>query len=416
MAFKEELPSGRYRGGYWTKVDGKRKKVWVDGTFRLPTEALAAANEAQVISRRQANRAKGTLPATITWDEWWEVLCVDREFESDTRVVEDSLVAKHIRPRWGDTALNEIEQPHVQKWVKKLSKQRTPRGTFYKPRTVRGIYFTFAMTINAAINADPPVLFASPLKGVTLPKVTRRAKAFLPVEDIEPLSAELRDDYADCVAFDMETGLRPGELAGLHDDQVDLVGKLLTVRTVYVRRAKKMRDRPKDDDIRTIPLSTRAIEIYKRRVAGRDMSRPCGVPHYDDVTCHHDLVFRTERGNVLDHNTLREVMQRAAIKAKLPGRSGYALRRGFATRLARGNIDLFELMDIMGWSDPKLAREYVQESSGTRDRVMAALGDPEATGLRVVVGQDEAHGTDRGTSADTDAPVETPKSSRRKTS
>jgi integrase len=415
MAFKEELPSGRYRGGYWAKVDGNRKKVWVGGTFRLPSEALAAANEAQVISRRQANRAKGTLPATITWDEWWELLCVDREFESDTRLVEDSLVEKHIRPRWGDTPLNEIQRPDIQKWVNSLCKQRTPRGTLYKPRTVHGIYGKFAMTINAAVACEPPVLFASPLKGIKLPKVPRRTKPSLPVEDIEPLSAALREDYADVVAFDMEVGLRPGELAGLHDDQVDLVGKLLTVRTVYVRRAKKMRDRPKDDDVRTIPLSTRAIEIYQRRVAGRDMSRPCGVSHYGDVTCRHDLVFRTKLGNVLDHNTLRQVMQRAAIKAKLPGRSGYALRRGFATRLARGGIDLFELMDIMGWSDPKLAREYIQESPGARDRMMAALGDPEVTELRLV-GQDGPRGTDRGTGPDTDAPADAPKITRRKSS
>jgi integrase len=415
MAFKEELPSGRYRGGYWTKVDGKRKKVWVDGTFRLPTEALAAANEAQVISRRQANRAKGTLPATITWNEWWELLCVDREFESDTRLVEDSIVAKHIKPQWGHVPLNEIQRLDVQKWVNSLCKQRGPRGTTYKPKYVNGIYGKFAMTINAACTAEPPVLFASPLKGIKLPKVPRRAKAFLPVDDVEPLSAELREDYADVVAFDMEVGLRPGELAGLHDDQVDIPGKVLTVRTVYVRRAKMMRDRPKDDDIRTVPLSTRAIEIYQRRVAGRDMSRPCGVPHYGDVPCRHDLVFRTQLGKVLNYDSLAKCMQRAAVKAKLPGRSGYALRRGFATRLARGGIDLFELMDIMGWSDPKLAREYIQESPGTRDRVMAALGDPSVTGLRVV-GQEQQRGTDRGTSADTDAPAEAPKSSRRKTS
>jgi integrase len=399
MAFTEKLNSGRYRGGYWGKVDGKPKKIWVPGTHGRKSDAKAAADEEAVKARRLAHRTAGTLPASITWDEWWALLCVDREFESDTRVVEDSLVAKHIRPRWGTTPLNEIKRLDVQKWVEGLSKKRTPRGGRYKPRTVRGIYGKFAMTINAAVTAEEPVLLASPLKGIKLPKVPRRTKTALPVEDIEPLSAELREDYADCVAFGMETGLRPGELAGLHDDQVDVAAMLLTVRTVYVRRAKTMRDRPKDDDVRTVPLSSRAIEIYQRRVTGRDMSRSCGVPHYGDATCRHDLVFRTKLGNVLDYNTLRQVMQRAAVKAQLPGRSGYALRRGFATRLARGGIDLFELMDIMGWSDPRLAREYIQESPGTRGRVMAALGDPAVIGLRIV-GQDEPRGKSGGTNVD----------------
>ena len=112
---------------------------------------------------------------------------------------------------------------------------------------------------------------------------------------------------------------------------------------------------------------------------------------------------------------LRGAMNRAAERAGLAGLSGYALRRGFATRVARGGIDLFELMDIMGWSDPKLAREYIQQSMGARDRLLTALGDPDATKLRIV-GQQDERGTDRGTGSVPEGTNVTGRTDRRKTS
>jgi integrase len=400
MASKERLPSGRYRGIYY---DANGDKQRVPGTFRLASEALNAAKDAEAIARRQASLAAGTLPATITWNEWWDIIRVNREFESDTPDQERRLVKNHLTPQWGDTPLNKIDRDAVQNWVNSLCARRTKAGTLYSAAYIRRIYSLFSVTIRAAIKHRPPVLLVSPLVEIELPVVRRKKKAFVAMENAPKLKKHLRDDYADVVAFALETGLRPGELAGLHDDQIDEAGRLLWVTTVYILRARRMRGHPKDEDARTVPLSAAALTIYRRRTAGRDMRRPCGVQHYHGQ-CTNDVVFRTGAGSVLDANKLLEVMKRACAKAGIPAASGYALRRGFATRLARGGIDLFELMDIMGWEDPELAREYVQQSPGARDRLMAALGDPSATGLRVVqaadVGLDHGHGIDRGMPAD----------------
>ncbi|HEX3779792.1 MAG TPA: tyrosine-type recombinase/integrase [Pseudonocardiaceae bacterium] len=396
MASTEELPSGRFRGIY---RDANGDKQHVKGTFRLKSEAKAAANDAESIARRQSALKAGTLSAKITWDQWWEVLAADRVFESDSDATERSLVTKHISPQWGETELNRIGRIGVQSWVNSLQRQRTPKGTPYEASYVRKIYGLFAVTINAAINADPPVLGVSPLRGIQLPMVRKKPKTFIPVADVPTLTDRqkggLRADYADALEWMLETGCRPGEVCGLHDDQVDVAARLLLVRTVYVRRQKRMRDHPKDEDVRHVPLSTAALEIYQRRTEGRDMSRPCGVEHFGG-RCRAGLVFHTERGLTMNPDSLRQAFIHAAERVKLTPRSPYAGRRGFATRIARGGMDLFEMMDLMGWSDPKLAREYVQESAGARERLMAALGDPEASKLRVV-GQESGRGTFRGT-------------------
>lgn len=412
MASTESLPSGRFRGIYRDSAGDKRH---VQGTFRLKSEAQKAANDAESIARRQVAIERGTLSASITWDQWWEVLSADREFESDTDVNERSIIRKHISPHWGETELNRIKRSEVQNWVNALKKKRTPKGSVYKPSYVRDIYKVFAYTINAALKTEPPVLLASPLTGVELPSIRKRQKPFIAMEDAPTLAATLRQDYADALGWLLETGCRPGEVCGLHDDQVDVTGRVLTVRTVYVPRKKRMRDHPKDEDVREIPLSKKAMEIYLRRTADRNMKRSCGVEHFGGRQCRAELVFRTERGLVMEPAAFRAAFIRAADRVELARLTPYAGRRGFATRLARGGMDIFEMMEVMGWSKPELAREYVQQTADARGRLMAALGDPEATTLRVV-GQNQPRGTEHGTQSDQQPSAGSRTPHRRKTS
>lgn len=409
MASWEKLPSGRYRGVYRDSAGDKKHPP---GTFRLQSEAFDAAKDAEAIARRQASLANGTLSANITWNAWWEVFNATRTFESDSADVEKSIVKKHISPRWGGTAVKSISKNAVQTWVDELQRQKTPHGKRYEPSYVRTIYGLFSVSINGLLNADPPVLTASPLVGIKMPPLRKKQKPHIPTADVPALTTELRDDYADALEWILETGCRPNEVCGLHDDQVDLATRTLVVRTVYLHRSKRMRDYPKDKDVRSVPLTQLAVDIYSRRTADRNMSAPCGVEHYG-ASCCHDVVFRTDLGRVMKPQKLREAFIRAATAAGLTPRSPYAGRRGFATRLARAGIDLFELMEIMGWSDPKLAAEYVQESVGARERLLAALDDPEAVKLRVVGSQSD-RGTDHGTGGAPQPPAQARKQGRRK--
>lgn len=402
MASTEKLPSGRYRPIARDSAGNKIPKL---GTYRLISDAQRVANDAEVRARRRASVARGTLSATTTWGEWWEILVVDRVFESDRAFIERSIVDNYLTPQWGTTALNKIGKLTVQKWVNKLTGE-------HSPSYVRSIYGVFRMSVNAAVNQDPPVLDASPCVGIKLPKVPRKAESFVAPDEAPALAKHLAQEFADAEEFAFETGLRPGELAGLHDDQVDPAGWLI-VRTVYVPRSGKMRDRPKDEDVRVVPLSTKALEIYRRRVKDRPMRQPCGIPHFGKRRCQSDLVFRTPDGAVLKQETFRDALLAASRKAKLPNRTPYALRRGYGTRLGRAGVDAFELADLMGHSDVSQTRKYVQQSPGVRDRVLAALGDPATKGLRVV-GPPEQHGTDHGTPTAKEPPAAIRKESHRK--
>ena len=275
MASTEKLPSGRYRP---IARDANGKKIPGLGTFDRKKDAKAAGDEAEVKARRQAGRSTGTLPATITWGDWWDAFVTDRSFVSD-RMRSERMVAKnHLRPQWGETALNKISQRGVQAWINGFADKLTPQGKPYKPSSIHTYYGVFSHSINVAV--EEGILTASPLVNIRLPVIPDRvAKPYVSSSYTEAVAPKLRRDYALIVEFGLETGLRPGELAGLHDDQVDQEAEVLIARTVYLPRERLMRDWPKNKRERLIPLTSRALEIYRERTAGRDLTRLCGVQH-----------------------------------------------------------------------------------------------------------------------------------------
>lgn len=421
MASTEKLPSGKYRP---IARDPEGKKIPGLGTFEKQRDAQHEAEEAESRARRQAKVAKGSISAKIKWGEWWEMLAPTRVFESDRHLTERSMVASQVMPRWGETPLNEIETDDVQEWINDLAKH-------YSPAYVDSIYCVFRVSINSAINHKPPILFISPLKQIKLPKVPKKAMPFVMQDESHQLAEQLRaglpskrpgedlrrapqDAYARAIEFAFETGLRPNELIGMHNDQIDRTG-WVTVRTVFVQRSGKMRDRPKNGNVRTVPLSTRALEIYNECVAGRNLRKPCRVEHYGKRPCRHALVFVTSDGEALSTVEFRRLMVEAAEATGLPERSPYALRRGFGTHLGRAGIDVFELAELMGHADISQTRDYVQQSPQVRNRVLAALGDPEATRLRLV-GPEDQRGTKRGTEPDSQGLADANEDDHRKTS
>lgn len=420
MAFAEKLGSGRYRGGY---SDSSRKRRYVKGTFVRRKDALNAAQEAEVKARRRASAASGTLPGSTEYGQWWELLSVDRIFESDTGSTQRYNYANHIEPRWGHVALNEIKRTEVNSWVKR---DLVPN---FAPSTVLTIYGLFAVVINAAVAAG--ILDASPLVRIELPKVPKKRKSYTTQDQVRLIAEDVRDGakgesgkahrgyrraepvYADAIEFGFETGMRPGELAGMHFDQIR--PGWVTARTVYVPGSGKMRDYPKDKDERDIPLTTRAREIITRRSHGRDVREACGIEHYRNRRCNSALVFALPGGHPLDTKRMTRLMAGAAARAGLPRKTAYDNRRGYGTHLGHNGVDAFSLANVMGHSNVQQTQQYVQEDPAVRARVLAALGDPSATGMHVVESR-PGHGTDRGTHPDRQVPTGAGREEGRRTS
>lgn len=393
MPSVEKLPSGNWRGLY---RDANGEKQRVPGTFPRKTDAREAAVDAEAKAKRKAAAKKGTLTARTPWGEWWRIFNDDdRTFDSDNGYVEDSMVKNHVMPKWGEIPLNAIAkhgENGVQPWVDSLVR----RG--YKPNYVRSIIRPLRASINAAV--DQEILTASPCAGIKLPRPPKGAKPFVSTRDQAKLAPELNARFVDAMDFMLETGVRPGELAGLHADKLDLDDGWMTVADVYVQRRKMIRTHPKDGDRRDVPLSAKAVEILRRQLGDRDLTGGCGIEHMDGKPCKSVLVWLNVRGGVLHPNLLGRRMRAASAEAEIESRTGYAARRGFATRAIEGGADVFTVKAIMGHADLDQLAEYVQRTPESRAKLLAALG--ERTELSVVDGMGR-RGTSRGTDSDNQA-------------
>jgi len=390
MANVEKLPSGRWRGRY---VDADGKKQAVPGTFARKSDARDAAVEAQAKAKRVTAAETGTLSAKTPWLAWWEILNEDRVHTSDMGIKQSQVVDKYVGPAWGGTALNAFKRREVQAWIDGLCRQG------HSANYVRNIYAPLHWSINMAVEQE--VLDATPLVGIKLPRRPKRSKKFVEVGEPSKLGAEMPTRYVDASDFILEVGCRPGELAGLHAEQLDLDHGWVAIVYAYVQKLKAMRPNPKDDDIRKAPLSTKAIEIVKRQLDGRSLDEGCGVPHTDGSACTSPLVFRNLRGGVLHPDRLSQQLRDAARELGMKPKSSYALRRGFATRAIEGGADVFQVQRVMGHADLEELAGYVQETSAARSRLLAALG--ERPQLSVVDDERGTRGTDRGTDSDNQA-------------
>lgn len=387
MASAEKLVSG-WRGVYYVHGEKRHTKPPHHPRKR---DAIAAAEEARVVAYRQAAQDAKTLSAGIVWGEWWDLLSTKRTFnDTESGYNEAHLVARYVRPQWGETALNRIKKKDVQDWIDALIDGTAQRNlmrdvgakTKLSPSYIRKIYGVFTISINHAVEQD--VLGASPCVNITLPKVPKKVQPYLSVGAQGKTGERLRGDYKDALDFAMETGLRPGELCGLHICRVDLDTGWLQVSDVFVRRLRVIRPSPKDEDTRLVPLSDRAIEIATRRSVGRTRTT-CGLPHTDG-SCESDVLFRTDRDRVMSQNIFGEHMRRASVGAGLGRRSPYTTRRGAATILANGGMDAYELARIFGWADINQAWAYVQQTPNARSRALAALESGRSGELRLLPG------------------------------
>ncbi|MEU0465081.1 tyrosine-type recombinase/integrase [Amycolatopsis sp. NPDC006131] len=388
MAWGERLPNGKTYRGCYRDSDGKKQFVRdLHGKvvhYDRKTDAKLAAQELEVAARRRAAPSEVPENAKVTWGEWWESLQEERDNpETDTAAKERFAAEKHIIPRWGDVPLNQIKNRDIQRWVDSRSGLKVRPGM--SPAYARRIYAIFRVAINLAVKEG--VLTASPCVGVSLPKVLRKDKKFYTDESFDGL--KLSEEFADIVEFTKQTGLRPGEIAGLHADHVDRKRGWVDVSMVYVSKRKVIRPYPKDGDARKVPLTKKALEILDRRLNGRDLTGGCGIPHSDGSRCRSSLVFLTPRGNIATPMNVQEALWRAYNQAgKEPPGGLYAGRRGFATSAADGGIDVFTLAELMGHADINQTREYVQQSTATRAKLMAALGEKPT--LELVGGADGA--------------------------
>ena len=213
------------------------------------------------------------------------------------------------------------------------------------------------------------VILRNPAHGVPLPRVRRLPKAILSEAQARrlmnapsPWSIMGRRDRAILETL-YGSGLRLGECVRVLASDLDLWD-----RTLLVRNGKGKKDR-------MVPLTGRAtiaLDVYLKE------SRPEFLRDPKEAA-----LFLTRQGRQMGMHTVRLMMKRHAVGAKIPGRVyPHLLRHACATHLLQGGADIRHVQELLGHARLETTALYTRVVAPDLRRVVTRSHPRERTWRR----------------------------------
>jgi integrase len=272
--------------------------VWDDGGDRqrksFRTKDAAETHLAGVATDKANGTyvpaAKGRALVGDLFDPWMKTLI---HYRPKTAKNAGYDIEAHLRPKWGDTAIADIDSAALQEWVTELAQKGIA------PRTVGTVYGRFVNLLTWAV--DEGYLAKSPAgKKVNLPRGRVTQHVYLEVAQFDALHAAMDARYQDALELDVWTGLRASELWELRERDVDRRRRRIRVDRGVVEGHI---DDPKNGEGREVPYPRRLDPLIERITAGK---KPM------------DLLFTSARGlQIRENNFKRRYFDDAVEKAGL---------------------------------------------------------------------------------------------------
>ena len=277
----------------------------------------------------------------------------------------------HIKPALGRVPLTELSPQQVQSFLNAQSKAgKAPRTVAYERAILRralGQATRWGLVVrNAAALVDPP-------------RQVKRETRYLTTNEAQRLADALAGDRLETlVIVALTTGLRRGEMCGLHWRDVDLDRGRLTVAGQYARvDGEWVWVEPKTDtSARTLVLPPFVVEVLRRHRTRQLEERLVAGPAWEDW----NLVFPGMNGRPQHGDSLLHRFQKRLDRLGLPRVTLHGLRHTAATMLLARGMTLGELQKYLGHSQIALtadlyahaAPEIFQSAAERMEAIFAA--------------------------------------------
>lgn len=402
MAWSERLPSGRHRGVYRDRA-GRRQTL--NDTYSQAAEAKREAAKAEGKARNTPTWRKAS--RTQTWGHWCEQWWPTRQVEGGTERGDLSRLDKHVRPYWDDEPIADIDPDAVAEWVRHLQTSRatkpTRKGSGEKvggrqtrtaaerplsPTTVHKCVRLFSASMRAA--AKSGVIEANPCTGVELPTLEPSDETFLTKQDYDRLRAAAPDALT-VMLLDLAvgTGLRWGEIVGLHRHRIDIHQRQITVLEVFDQGAGHIKPYPKSSQKRGVPI-TRELAAQLDEWMRAHPPVACATPHKSGKGCRGSLLLPTSKGTVQLYSNFRRMRFDPACKQAELEVTPHALRHTYASWLVQSGVSIETLSALLGHANISTTQRYAHLANTQWERVRGVL-EGDVSGANEKVAPDLPH-------------------------
>lgn len=359
MAWAERLPSGKYRGVF---RDSQGKRHSVGETFAHKSKAERAAAALEETARRLSwrNPESGKRAWGEWCDEWWPT----RTVEPGTLARDASRRKVHLDPRWESVAIGSIRRQDVREWWSSM------RRSGVSPSTAQRAVHLLSASLSAAV--DQEVLPSNPAARLKFPQGAQAQERFLTRAEYDAIQAQMPTTNDQLIMHLLVyTGMRWGELAGLHWSRVDLDRATLRVAETWDERSSRIKAYPKGRAVRDVDLPAFLVDMLR----GQPRTASCGQQHVVGK-CRSGLVVTTEGGSVLRLSNWAGVWREAVDLSGVGHVRVHDCRHTFCSWLVQDGIPLAEVARLAGHKSTATTQKYSHLAERETSRVMAALGTP----------------------------------------
>lgn len=315
---------------------------------------------AKLVTGTYASRQAGRVMFADIAEQWYDAKAV--KVKGGTLDNYRSLLDTHVLPKWGTTAVGDIDWQSIQKWVNALSKSKpSNRGGTLSASRVNQAYNVLSGVLKYAVRAR--VLAVSPATDIDKPRKRKAEKRYLTHQQLADLAAGC-DELDALVLVLGYCGLRFGEVIALNVGDVDFDrGRIDITKAVEKNRQGKY-DRlgtTKTHETRTVPVPEPVLGVLRDRIGDRRAEW---------------LLFPGKAGYLQPNELRRNMFDRAAVGIGIPGFSPHELRHTTASLAIRERGSIKTVQRLLGHATATMTLdEYGHLYEDDLDDVARLLGE-----------------------------------------
>ncbi|MFF4320717.1 tyrosine-type recombinase/integrase [Streptomyces sp. NPDC001568] len=298
-------------------------------------------------------------------DRWWNARIV----EPHTLRGDASSIKNHVLPHWGAWEMRAITRMDTQSWIRALVEKGAGASA------IKRAYNLMSSIMRAAVDDD--VIAVSPCRRIDLPVIAVKPPEWFTLDQAQSVLDELPVPWQTMCLLGFYTGLRWGELSGLHSHRIDRRrGRLFVVE---VNTKSGIKEYPKSSKSRReVPLPAHALEALERHIHPLE---------------HDALVFTTitkgRTGRRLDDGNWRRQTWWPAIgrahhfdtdgeQLPVPHFPPHSMRHTCASWLVQKGVSLYEVQHLLGHESFQTTQRYAHLQPDAHKAVLGAWERLEA--------------------------------------
>jgi integrase len=272
---------------------------------------------------------------------WWEsnVLTMHKPSSQNSS---HCILKKHLIPYFGQMPMDKISEGTVQEWISGVKLQGK-----LQPKTIGNVWKVLKLIIGKPTREWT----------IRLPEIPETEQRYFTPKEIQQLIDAAEGQYKALFALQFATGMRFGEIAGLHVEDLDFSELIVYIRrSTYIHEEVTTKSKAGH---REVDVDAGTMAIVKSYLGDRTSGR----------------VFESRNGTpLLNGNVNRFVLKPLCKKIGIPVGTTHAFRHGRVSVLQQNSVPGDLIKRWVGHSSLKTTSKYSHFTREFRKEIASKLG------------------------------------------